>query len=260
MTITNGGTWYSGYWYTLESQFTNDGRSSGYLSLTDGTGNSSVHDSGIWFLDALSSYHEDFRQLHFTPAGVGNRYNVSVEIGNRAPGGIYGGETVYLVATGRNGEVIAETGNVDNNANAQWMLVTLEDIRANFSSETANAAEATPLDATYIIYDQHFMRNNTDIGFWHTGDVNSTNEQSTALTIEYPDIDFSDYDNRMLAPKDAAVPQYTVMAATTTATRASTTTLQTPCRTARATRNYTETTGQPTSRAKELYGRRCARR
>lgn len=47
MTITNGGTWYSGCWYTLESQFTNDGRSSGYLSLTDGTGNSSVHDSGI---------------------------------------------------------------------------------------------------------------------------------------------------------------------------------------------------------------------
>lgn len=210
MTITNGGTWYSGYWYTLESQFTNDGRSSGYLSLTDGTGNSSVHDSGIWFLDALSSYHEDFRQLHFTPAGVGNRYNVSVEIGNRAPGGIYGGETVYLVATGRNGEVIAETGNVDNNANAQWMLVTLGDIRANFSSETANAAEATPLDATYILYDQHFMRNNTDIGYWHTGDVNSTNEQSTALTIEYPDIDFLDYDNRMLAPTDAAVPQYYV--------------------------------------------------
>lgn len=133
-----------------------------------------------------------------------------MEIGNRAPGGIYGGETVYLVATGRNGEVIAETGNVDNNANAQWMLVTLDDIRANFSSETANAAEATPLDATYILYDQHFMRNNTDIRFWHTGDVNSTNEQSTALTIEYPDIDFLDYDNRMLAPTDAAVPQYYV--------------------------------------------------
>ena len=211
MTITNGGTFLGGYWYTLESQFTNDGRSSGYLSLTDGTGNSSVHDSGIWFLDALSSYHEDFRQLHFTRARAGaNRYYVSVEIGNRTPGGIYGGETVYLVATGRNGEVTAETGNVDNNANAQWMLVTLEDIRANFSSETANAAEATPLDATYILYDQHFMRNNTDIEFWHTGEVNITNEQSTALTIEYPDIDFSSYDNRMLAPTSADVPKYYV--------------------------------------------------
>lgn len=211
MTITNGGTFLGGYWYTLESQFTNDGRSSGYLSLTDGTGNSSVHDSGIWFLDALSSYHEDFRQLHFTRVRAGaNRYYVSVEIGNRTPGGIYGGETVYLVATGRNGEVTAETGNVDNNANAQWMLVTLEDIRTNFSSETANAAEATPLDATYILYDQHFMRNNTDIEFWHTGEVNITNEQSTALTIEYPDIDFSSYDNRMLAPTSADVPKYYV--------------------------------------------------
>lgn len=211
MTITRGREgWLSSYWYTLESQFTNEGGSSGYLSLTDGTGNSSVHDSGIWFLDALSSYHEDFRHLYFTAAGEGNRYYVSVEIGNRAPGGIYGGKTVYLVATGINGEVTAETGNVDNNANAQWMLVTLDDIRANFSSETANAAEATPLDATYILYDQHFMRNNTDIGFWHTGDVNITNEQSTALTIEYPDIDFPSYENRMLAPTDAAVPQYYV--------------------------------------------------
>ena len=210
MTITRGREgWLSSYWYTLESQFTNDGRSSGYLSLTDGTGNSSVHDSGIWFLDALSSYHEDFRHLYFTAAGD-NRYYVSVEIGSRSPGGMYAGETVYLVATGRNGEVTAETGSVDNNTNAQWMLVTLEDIRANFSSETANAAEATPLDATYILYDQHFMRNNTDIGFWHTGDVSSANEQSTALTIEYPDIDFPSYENRMLAPTDAAVPQYYV--------------------------------------------------
>ena len=210
MTITRGREgWLSSYWYTLESQFTNDGGSSGYLSLTDGTGNSSVHDSGIWFLDALSSYHEDFRHLYFTAAGD-NRYYVSVEIGNGTPGGIYGGETVYLVATGRNGEVTAETGSVDNNTNAQWMLVTLEDIRANFSSETANAAEATPLDATYILYDQHFMRNNTDIGFWHTGDVSSANEQNTALTIAYPDIDFSSYENRMLAPTNAAVPQYYV--------------------------------------------------
>lgn len=209
MTITNGGNIFWGVWYTLESKFTNDGSSSGYLSLTDGTGNSSVHDSGIWFLDALDSYHEDFRCLHFTEAG-GNRYYISVDIGDRlGPGGIYAGQTVYLVASGRNGEVTAETESVENNANAQWMLVTLDDIRKNFNSSIANAARATPLDATYILYDQHFMRNNTDIRYWHTGEVNRTNEQNTALTID-PGIDFAGYENRMLAPTSEDVPQYYV--------------------------------------------------
>ena len=209
MTITNGGDWFWGVWYTLESKFTNDGSSSGFLALTDGTKNSSVHDSGIWFLDALASnYHEDFRRLHFTEAGE-NRYYISVDIGDRfGPGGIYAGQTVYLVASERNGEVTAETESVENNANAQWMLVTLDDIRNNFNSNIANAARATPLDATYILYDQHFMRNNTDIRYWHTGEVSGTNEQN--LTIEYPEINFSSYENRMLAPTSEAVPKYYV--------------------------------------------------
>lgn len=55
-----------------------------------------------------------------------------------------------------------------------WQLVTLDDIRDNFKSGVANAAYATPLDATYILWCQHFGRNNDDISHWHTGDVSST--------------------------------------------------------------------------------------
>lgn len=92
-----------------------------------------------------------------------------------------------------------------------WQLVTLEDIRDNFQSGVANAAYATPLDATYILWCQHFGRNNDDISHWHTGDVSSANEQSTSLTIDYAGIDFDSYiKNRMLAPTSTDVPQYYV--------------------------------------------------
>lgn len=91
-----------------------------------------------------------------------------------------------------------------------WQLVTLDDIRANFNANVANAAYATPLDATYILWCQHFGRNNDDISHWHTGDVSSANEQSTSLTTDYAGIDFETYENRMLAPTSTDVPKYYV--------------------------------------------------
>lgn len=91
-----------------------------------------------------------------------------------------------------------------------WQLVTLDDIRDNFKSGVANAAYATPLDATYILWCQHFGRNNDDISHWHTGDVSSTNEQSTSLTTDYAGISFGSYENGMLAPTSTDVPKYYV--------------------------------------------------
>lgn len=91
-----------------------------------------------------------------------------------------------------------------------WQLVTLEDIRDNFQSGVANAAYATPLDATYILWCQHFGRNNGDISHWHTGDVSRTNEQSTSLTTDYAGISFGNYENGMLAPTSTDVPKYYV--------------------------------------------------
>lgn len=211
-TITNQGhgtTWWGGtyYTYTLQSHLTHGTQTSGYLTLTDGSVRTSVHDSGTWFVD-LNVSDTDFRNLYFTSAGGNNYYYINVGIGRN--GGVFSNEEVYLVATGRNGQITNTTSTPTNNRNAMWQLVTLDDIRDNFQSGVANAAYATPLDATYILWCQHFGRNNDDISHWHTGDVSSTNEQSTSLTTDYVGIDFGSYGNRMLDPTSTDVPKYYV--------------------------------------------------
>ena len=210
-TITNRGHFAIGegwYWtYTLQSHLTHGTQTSGYLTLTDASNRTSVHDSGIWFVD-LDVSDTDFRNLYFTPAGGNNYYYINVGIGQN--GGNFSNDEVYLVATGRNGQITNTTSTPTDNRNAMWQLVTLDDIRANFNANVANAAYATPLDATYILWCQHFGRNNDDISHWHTGDVSITNEQSTSLTTDYAGINFGDYDNSMLAPTSTDVPQYYV--------------------------------------------------
>ena len=210
-TITNqghstlwGGTYYT---YTLQSHLTHGTQTSGYLTLTDASNRTSVHDSGTWFVD-LNVSDTDFRNLYFTSAGGNNYYYINVGIGRN--GGVFSNEEVYLVANGRNGQITNTTSTPTNNPNGMWQLVTLDDIRDNFQSGVANAAYATPLDATYILWCQHFGRNNDDISHWHTGEVSSANEQSTSLTTDYADISFSSYKNGMLAPTSTDVPQYYV--------------------------------------------------
>lgn len=217
------------YTYTLQSHLNMEGNTSGYLTLTNGSNYTSVHDNGIWFVDQ-NVHEEEFRELYFTSVGGDNNnyYYVSVNIPDEPSNkivldygafgrpiydenyGSFRGEEVYLVADGRNGRITNTTSTPTNNQNAMWQLVTLTDIRDNFQSGTANAAYATPLDATYILWSQHFNRKNNDISNWHTGDVNSNNENNTSLTINYPDISFDTYENRMLAPTSTDVPQYYV--------------------------------------------------
>lgn len=210
-TITNQGhgTWWGStyYTYTLQSHLTHGTQTSGYLTLTDASNRTSVHDSGTWFVD-LNVSDTDFRNLYFTSAGGNNYYYINVGIGRN--GGVFSNDEVYLVATGRNGQITNTTSTPTNNRNAMWQLVTLDDIRNNFNANVANAAYATPLDATYILWCQHFGRNNDDISHWHTGDVSSANEQSTSLTTDYADITFGSYENGMLAPTSTDVPQYYV--------------------------------------------------
>lgn len=211
-TITNQGheTWLGNryYTYTLQSHLTHGTQTSGYLTLTDGSGRTSVHDSGTWFVD-LDVSDTDFRNLYFTSVrGSNNYYYINVGIGLND--GVFRNKEVYLVANGRNGQITNTTSTPTGNRNAMWQLVTLEDIRDNFQNGVADAAYATPLDATYILWCQHFGRNNDDISHWHTGDVSRDNEQSTSLTTDYAGIRFDSYENRMLAPTSTDVPQYYV--------------------------------------------------
>ena len=189
---------------SLQGPFQSGG-ADGYLGLTDGTNYSSTHDKDIWFVDrntklAGSGYGEngttkDLLTLHLTAVdGKTNTYNIYCEPGI---GSSYRGEDVYLVASGNNGNVGISTGDVSGITNAEWMLITIDDVRAKFKDGTTEAAYASPLDATYILYDQNFMRNNADLKYWYTGDITSNPKTSLSYSgFTYPGID----ENGMLSP------------------------------------------------------------
>lgn len=177
----------------------------GFLGLTDGTGYSSTHDKDIWFVDRNTQLAnnkqddttKDLLTLHFIQvSGKTNTYNIYCEPGN---GSNYNGDNVYLVASEKNGTVGISTEDVSSNTKAQWILVTIDDVRANFRNGTADAAGANPLDASYILYDQNFMRNNADLSYWYTGSVKGTPDGSLTYSgFKYPGID----KNGMLSPSE----------------------------------------------------------
>lgn len=189
---------------SLQGPFQSGG-ADGYLGLTDRTNYSSTHDKDIWFVDrntklAGSGYGDDettkdLLTLHLTAVdGKTNTYNIYCAPGR---GSNYNGEDVYLVASGNNGNVGISTGDVSGNTNAEWMLITIDDVRANFRNGTTEAAYASTLDASYILYNQNFMRNNTDIEYWYTGDITSNPTTSLSYSgFTYPGID----ENGMLSP------------------------------------------------------------
>lgn len=179
----------------------------GFLGLTDGTNFSSTHDKDIWFVDrntnlAGDGYRDetttkDLITLHFIKvSGKTNTYNIYCEPGY---GSNYNGDNVYLVASAKNGTVGISTEDVSSNTKAQWILVTIDDVRANFRNGTADVAGANPLDASYILYNQNFMRNNADLSYWYTGSVKGTPDGSLTYSgFSYPGIN----KNGMLSPSE----------------------------------------------------------
>lgn len=179
------------------------GNVDGFLGLTDGTGYSSTHDKNIWFVDRNTQLAnnkqddttKDLLTLHFIQvSGKTNTYNIYCEPGY---GSSYFRDKVYLVASAKNGTVGISTEDVSSNTKAQWILVTIDDVRANFRNGTTEAAYASTLDASYILYDQNFMRNNADIEYWYTGNITSNPTTSLSYSgFTYPGID----ENGMLSP------------------------------------------------------------
>lgn len=215
--------------YSFQSPFT-AGSVPAYIGLTDGTSNSSMHDKGIWYLDRNETQPSDsyninivkdllslnFKKVGETTAG-GPIYNIYVSVGRYSVGANsdYEGKNVYLVATGNNATTNISVGDVaTDNRYAQWIIVTLADIRKNFSDGTAEAAYATPLDASYILYDQNFMRNKSDLSNWYTGPVKGNPEGSLTYSgFKYPDpVIVEDgktkYTNGLLSPSDNKTQYY----------------------------------------------------
>lgn len=180
-----------------------------YIQLMDGTDYTSVHDKGLWYTDRTTEQVEknnasrDLATFYFHSVG-GNKYNIYIRSNRLFSGSPYNNKRVYLVApenaTNNSSVGIAETDYdyrySTSDPNAQWMLLSMSEVRDNFKSETANASEATPADGSYIIRCQNFSRNNGDLSQWRVGPVDDNHR----LTTDYSSTIFNGKTNRMLAP------------------------------------------------------------
>lgn len=204
--------------YSIQSEPTKN-----YVQFMDGSNSTSVHDEEIWYTDRLyntaawdnqikDDRSKDFATFYFHSLG-NNKYNIYVMSNSDASpdpndeGFVdkYKSKRIYLVApTGATNNTGIGAGVTENTStaysekdeNAQWILVSLSEVRDNFRSQTANATEAVPADGSYIIRCQNFSRNNGDLSQWRVGPV----KDNHLLSTNYSSSIFDTKNNRMLAP------------------------------------------------------------
>lgn len=197
--------------YSIHTKYSVFSTAENYIQLMDGTDYTSVHDEGLWYTDRTVEQVEtdnvsrDLATFYFHSVGD-NKYNIYIRSNRWGSGSPYNNKRVYLVApenaTNNSSVGIAVTNYNSqystSDPNAQWMLLSMSEVRDNFKSETANASEATPADGSYIIRCQNFSRNNGDLSQWRVGKV----ADNTKLSTDYASSIFTGKTNNMLAPGD----------------------------------------------------------
>lgn len=196
--------------YSIHTKYSVFSTADNYIQLMDGTDdNTSVHDDGLWYTDRTAAQVEtnnvsrDLATFYFHSVGD-NKYNIYIRSNRWNSNSPYDNKRVYLVApenaTSNSSVGIAVTNYNSqystSDPNAQWMLLSMSEVRDNFKSETANASKATPADGSYIIRCQNFSRNNGDLSQWRVGPVDDNHR----LTTDYSSTIFNGKTNRMLAP------------------------------------------------------------
>lgn len=195
--------------YSIHTKYSVFSTAANYIQLMDGTGYTSVHDEGLWYTDRTAgdvkdnNVSEDLATFYFHSVGD-NKYNIYIRSRRNFSQSPYNNQRVYLVApenaTNNSSVGIAVTNYGSqystSDPNAQWMLLSMSEVRDNFKSETANASKATPADGSYIIRCQNFSRNNGDLSQWRVGPV----DDNRRLTTDYSSTIFNGKTNRMLAP------------------------------------------------------------
>lgn len=196
--------------YSIHTKYSVFSTADNYVQLMDGSGSTSAHDKGLWYTDRTNDQvnqneaSQDLASFYFHPIADGsNIYNIYVRSNHD---GIYKNKRAYLVAPANaennTGVSLAETEyqnaypNTDDKAKyAQWMLIPLREVRANFQMEADNATEQYPADGSYIIRCQNFSRNNGDLNQWRVH-VSA----SKTLNTDYAKTYFPEDNNYMLAP------------------------------------------------------------
>ena len=171
--------------FTLTSQVKLQGGSStGKLTLMDGK--NSVHDKGNYFVDQNGS--------SFTATKQGDGYVITSKA--TTEGSTMYNKTYKVVALGANQKAYAKLSTEDwvqgdSTDYATWIIVT-EDQRKD-AFKTVNNAHVAAVNATFLMSDFDFARNDNSCSEWKTG-ATSTGTPTGTLSYE---------GNKVCKPKDA---------------------------------------------------------
>lgn len=188
--------------FTLTSKVKQEsGSSTGKLTLMDGK--ISVHDKGNYFVDQNGS--------SFTATKQGDGYVITSKATNS--GSNMYGKTYKVVALGAKQKAYAKESNEawvqgDSTDYATWIIVTEDQRKAAF--QTVNNAHVNAVNATFLMYDFDFARNDNACSAWKTG---ATATGTTTGTLSYSG-------NKQCKPEDAYPKTTTVYTYTYTSTHA----------------------------------------
>lgn len=171
--------------FTLTSQVKQEGGSEGgKLTLMDGK--NSVHDTGNYFVDQNGS--------SFTATEQGDGYVITSKV--TTSGSTMKGNTYKVVALGANQKAYAKLSTEawvqgDSTDYATWIIVT-EDQRKDAFTKVNNAHVAA-VNATFLMSDFDFARNDNSCSEWKTG---ATSTGTPTGTLSYKG-------NKVCKPTDA---------------------------------------------------------
>lgn len=196
LTYTNGT-------FTLTSKVKQEGGDgNGKLTLMDGTDLTSKFDKFNYFVDGKPAASENYT---FTANGsTTDGYTLAITSTSSTPGtgnkSSMAGLTFYMFAEGANAHVSArlETATEtmpgipsDLTAYSKWVIVT-EDQRKD-AFKTVNNAHVAAVNATFLMSDFDFARNDNSCSEWKTG---ATSTGTPTGTLSYKD-------NKVCKPTDA---------------------------------------------------------
>ena len=202
--------------FTLTSKVKQEGGdSNGKLTLMDGTDRTSKFDKFNYFVDGKPAASENYT---FTANGsTTDGYTLAITSTSSTPGtgnkSSMAGLTFYMFAEGANAHVSARleaaTSNMfgipaDSTAYSKWVIVTEDQRRAAF--QNVNNAHVAAVNATFLMSDFDFARNDNSCSEWKTG---ATSTGTPTGTLSYKG-------NKVCKPTDANPSTQTVYTYTST--------------------------------------------
>ena len=209
LTYTNGT-------FTLTSKVKQEGGdSNGKLTLMDGTDRTSQYDKFNYFVDGKPAASENYT---FTANGsTTDGYTLAITSTSSTPNtgnkSSMADKTFYMFAEGANAHVSARLATAtssmlgipaDSTAYSKWVIVT--EVQRKDAFKTVNNAHVAAVNATFLMSDFDFARNDNSCSEWKTG---ATKEGTTTGSLSYKG-------NKVCKPTDANPSTQTVYTYTST--------------------------------------------